>query len=114
MEKGVEHCSDCADYPCKSFRTRRTLAKLLPHLNEADAGLASIELDGVDHWLDVQKRRWSCPECGTAFSWYAAACSECGSSLASHAHRLSGWRKFLCRLILTAAYRKGRAKDPVV
>jgi len=113
-EKGIEHCIDCADYPCKSYRTWQTVAKLLPHLHGAAASLKNIKLDGVDHWLDVQKKRWSCPDCGTSFSWYATACYKCGRSLASKAHELSGWRKLLCRFMLTMAYRKGRAENKIV
>ena len=111
-EKGIEHCIDCADYPCKSYKTRQTVAKLLPHLHGAAASLKNIKLDGVDHWLDVQKKRWSCPDCGTPFSWYATACYKCG--LASKAHELSGWKKLLCRFMLTMAYRKGRAENKIV
>jgi hypothetical protein len=113
-EKGVERCSDCADYPCKSYRKWQTAAKLLPHLQTASASLKNIKFDGVDHWLDVQEKRWSCPDCGTSFSWYSTACYNCGFSLASKAHQLSGWRKRLCRFMLTVAYRKGKAENTIV
>ena len=110
-ENGVKHCIDCADYPCKSFRTRQAVAMLLPHLHGADDNLNNIKLDGVNHWLNVQKKRWSCPDCATSFSWYATACSKCGCSLAFKAHKLSGWKRLLCRFMLAAAYRKGRTKN---
>lgn len=98
-EKDIEHCIDCADYPCKSYRTFQKMSKLLPHLQGATASLKSIKLDGVDHWLDVKNKRWLCPDCSTPFSWYATACHECGRSLASEAHKLSAWKKFLCRFM---------------
>jgi hypothetical protein len=113
-EKSIEHCIDCADYPCKSYRTWQTVAKLLPHLHGTAASLNNIKFEGADHWLNVQKNRWSCPDCGTSFSWYATACYKCGRSLASKAHELSGWRKLLCRFMLTMAYRKGRAENKIV
>lgn len=113
-EKGIEHCIDCTDYPCKSYRTWQKAAKLLPHLHGAAASLESIELDGVDHWIDMQKRRWSCPDCGTSSSWYATVCYKCGRGLGARAHKLSGWRRLLCRFMLTAAYRKGRAENSIV
>jgi hypothetical protein len=113
-EKGIEHCTDCADYPCKSYRTWQTITKFLPHLHGVAASLKNIKVDGVNNWLNEQKKRWACPDCGTSFSWYAAACYNCGRSLASQTHKLSGWRKLLCRFMLTMAYRKGKAENKSV
>ncbi len=108
-ERGVAHCVDCADYPCKRYRQWRSVAKLLPHSREAAANLEAIKRDGVVPWLAAQKRRWSCPDCGSPFSWYAPKCCKCGRSLVSQTYRLSGWRRLLCRLVLPMAYRKGKA-----
>jgi hypothetical protein len=108
-EKNIEHCIDCADFPCKSYSTWQTVAKFLPHTHEAASSLKVIKSNGVDYWLDAQRRRWSCPECGTPFSWYASVCYTCGGSLMSKAHNLSVWRKLLCRFVLNMAYRKGKA-----
>ncbi len=110
-EKEIEHCINCADYPCKTYKAWQKLEKLLPHLNGASASLESIKTNGVDHLLDKQKKRWACPDCSTSFSWYATTCSKCGRSLTSKAHKLSGWRKLLCRLLLPVAYRKGKTKN---
>ena len=110
-EKGIEHCIDCADYPCKSYRTFQKMSKILPHLHGVTTSLESIRLDGVDHWLDVQNKRWACPDCGTPFSWYATTCHECGHVLVSETHKLSAWKKLLCRFMLTMAYRKGRLQN---
>src|SRR5512136_883921 len=60
-EKSIEHCSDCIDYPCKSYNIWQTMAKFLPHTHEAESSLEVIKCKGVDYWLDAQKRRWSCP-----------------------------------------------------
>jgi hypothetical protein len=113
-EKNVSHCIDCTDYPCKSYSTWQTVAKFLPHTHEASSSLESIKCDGVDYWLDAQKMRWSCPNCGTPFSWYASACYKCGRNLAFEAHKLSFWKKLLCRVVLPMAYRKGKAKNKSV
>ena len=110
LEKNVEHCIDCPDYPCKNYIKWQGVAKFLPHIHEAETSLETIKHDGVEHWLDSQKKRWSCPSCGTPFSWYTSICSKCGHNLVLKAHKLSGWRKFLCRFVLPMVYRKGKAK----
>jgi hypothetical protein len=111
-EKGVAHCIDCADYPCKMYSNWQSVAKFLPHTHEAAPSLEAIKRDGVAPWLAMQKKRWSCPDCGSPFSWYALECYNCGRRLASEAFALSGWRKLLCRFVLPMAYRKGKAKRP--
>ena len=110
-EKGIAHCVDCADYPCRMYRAWQSVAKFLPHAREAPFSLETIKRDGVDSWLAAQKKRWSCPDCGSPFSWYAPKCHQCGRRLSPNAYEMSGWRKLLCRFVLPMAYRKGRAKQ---
>ncbi|MRR18545.1 MAG: DUF3795 domain-containing protein, partial [Deltaproteobacteria bacterium] len=104
--KGVEHCIDCADYPCRSYSKWQSSANfIVPHSREAAASLELIKREGITSWLGAQKKRWSCPDCGLPFSWYAPECCNCGRKLASEAFELSGWRKLLCRIILPMVYR---------
>lgn len=109
-EKGVGHCVDCASYPCEPYRRWQSVAKFLPHSGEAAASLEAIRRDGADPWLASRKKRWSCPACGSPYSWYAPECGHCGRNLKSEAHELYGWRKLLCRIVLPLAYRKGKAQ----
>ena len=109
--KNVEHCVDCADYPCTRYSKWQSLAKFLPHTHESASSLETIKRDGIDRWLAEQKKRWLCPDCGTPFSWYASVCSKCDRSLEFKAYALSGWKKLLCRFILPMAYRKGKEKQ---
>lgn len=110
VSKGIAHCVDCVDYPCKMYKQWQSVAKFLPHVSEAAPSLTVIKCDGVDTWLAAQKKRWSCPECGALFSWYASECSACGRSLASEAYKMAGWRKLLCRFLLPKLYRKAKGK----
>jgi hypothetical protein len=112
VAKGVAHCVDCADYPCKMYRRWQSAAKLVPHAREAVSSLDTIKRDGTDAWLAAQQKRWSCPGCGAPFSWYAAECEKCGCGLASEAYEMSGWRKLVCRIVLPMGYRMGKAKRP--
>ncbi|MBN2040864.1 MAG: DUF3795 domain-containing protein [Spirochaetes bacterium] len=108
QEKGVEHCIDCVDYPCKIYSKWNSMAKSLPHIGEASASLELIKCEGVDHWIAGQKKRWSCPDCGASFSWYQSECRNCGHKPASGTYQISGWKKLLCRFMLPLVYRKGK------
>ena len=112
VEKGVAHCIDCPEYPCRAYDKWQYAAKLLPHVRESVANLETIRRDGVDAWLAAQEKRWACPECGASFSWYAAQCTECGRSLAAEAYVMSGVRRLICRWLVPKVYRKGKAATP--
>lgn len=110
LAKGVEHCADCSEFPCKMYTKWQVAANFLPHVREAALSLEAIKRDGVELWLAAQKTRWSCPGCGEPFSWYKSNCDGCGRRLASESYEIKGWRKLLCRLVLPMVYRKGKRK----
>jgi hypothetical protein len=110
VKKGLAHCAECADYPCKMYQRWQSGAKIVPHAREAISSSEMIKRDGANAWITAQQKRWSCPDCGEPFSWYAAACRKCGRDLASEAYEISGWRKLVFRMIFPMAYRRGKAK----
>lgn len=83
VEKGVQHCSACKDYPCTQLRAYHTRSR--SKVNKAKPGytwLAAYNLErikavGVEKWLDEQRERWTCPKCKTRFSWKDETCPKC-------------------------------------
>jgi hypothetical protein len=112
VERGVAHCVECADYPCKSYRKWQSAAKILPHVRESVRNLEAIRRDGADAWIEAQEKRWSCPDCGAPFSWYAAVCPACGRDLGDAAYAIRGLRRLVCRFLLPSVYKKGKSKQP--
>lgn len=110
VEKGVAHCADCVDFPCKKFARWQSAATLLPHVREARTSCEAIKRDGADGWLAAQKKRWSCARCGAPFSWYQTACGECGLNLGTKAYTMTGLRRILCRIVLPGVYSKGKTR----
>ncbi|TAL17845.1 DUF3795 domain-containing protein [bacterium] len=108
--KGIEHCVDCTDYPCKDYKAWSSASRLLSHIKEAPGSLEAIKRGGTDGWAEAQIKRWSCSDCGTPFSWYAKVCSKCGRSLSAQAHALSGLKKLVCRIVLPLAYKRAKRK----
>lgn len=87
--KGVEHCTECSDYPCKTWLLLKKGEKVLKHLGDKQSNLKTIKEKGVDFWLAEQEKRWQCPECGTNFAWYSTHCRNCGKKIGENAFKFT-------------------------
>jgi len=108
--KEIERCTDCREYPCRIVAEYRRYTKFLPHAREMAASQDLMKEIGIEKWLSRQKERWSCPDCGTLFSWYARVCSQCGRDLSNDALTLKGFQRFLGRLFMPKVYKAGKKK----
>ncbi|NLG79739.1 MAG: DUF3795 domain-containing protein [Firmicutes bacterium] len=79
LARRVEFCFECADYPCD--RLRAFAADSRAHHSVVLKNLEAIRVKGVAAWLEEQKSRWSCPQCGTRSSWYDRRCRRCRQRL---------------------------------
>ena len=75
--KGVEFCFQCTEYPCPDLDAFKNDARY-PYHSEVYDYLEMIKRDGKGAWLSRMKQRWSCPECGAAYSWWTRRCPRCG------------------------------------
>ena len=78
-KKKVDFCFECDEYPCTQLVAFRKDDS--PHHSVVLKNLGIIRQKGIQKWLKEQKRRWSCSDCETKFSWYDRACNKCGSRL---------------------------------
>ena len=76
-------CFECAEYPCHHYNRLKELSSQRPHLRLQPRELERVKELGEQRWLEHQKKRWSCPECGQMFAWYDEKCSECGAKVKS-------------------------------
>jgi hypothetical protein len=83
--KGVPACPACSEFPCEmvhALRERIPLARnRLPHTMTIFGDIDIATRDGVKAWLEYQRQRWTCPRCGTPFTWYQECCRKCGCEL---------------------------------
>ena len=77
--KGIEHCSDCDELPCAKLTAFRD--DDAPHHSAVVRNSEAMRELGVERWLQIQRDRWSCPECGARSWWYLETCSSCGTTL---------------------------------
>jgi predicted RNA-binding Zn-ribbon protein involved in translation (DUF1610 family) len=77
--KGFESCSQCQECPCEQLKAFHNVGRDYRLL--AAKNLNDIRGKGQQTWLKEQKARWTCPGCGTRFSWKDEACPKCGKQV---------------------------------
>ncbi len=72
-----QFCYQCDDYPCqlirhidKRYRTKYGMSMI--------ENLQSIKQDGIDYFIEREKEKWLCPECGDYLCVHYAQCRTCG------------------------------------
>jgi len=78
-EKGIEHCSECGEFPCEQLLAFRD--DDFAHHSAVVRNSETMRTMGLPAWLEHERARWSCPECGTRFWWYLKTCTSCGAAL---------------------------------
>ncbi len=77
VEKHLESCHQCGDFPCDHFRTfpfeisRQQMLEALPRWKEL----------GTEQWVMETEKRFTCPYCGTLLHRYAKQCNHCQKPL---------------------------------
>ena len=79
IEKGVDFCGECTEYPCKMLKDFQ--ADDAVHHSSVLRGCDRIKEIGMEKWLTEQAIRWSCEQCGATSTWYRENCDKCGAEL---------------------------------
>lgn len=77
--RGIDYCFQCGDFPCEALAGFRD--DPAPHHSVVVRNGLRMREVGLERWLEEQRVRWSCPDCGEPFFWYDASCRTCGASL---------------------------------
>ncbi len=80
-EKKLDYCFQCSLFPCEELVNFNNDQH--PHHSIVLHNLALIREKGLGEWLGEQEKRWQCPNCNTAFSWYDSKCPACGGKVKS-------------------------------
>jgi hypothetical protein len=79
VNKGVEFCFECDEYPCdmlKKFKEDE-----YPYHSLIFKNSERIKEIGIGQWSSEQEKRWNCPACGKHFSWHDEKCTACSAKL---------------------------------
>ncbi len=81
IERGIQHCVVCEDFPCEILKSGESLVDKLPHLKAIPKNMNIIKEKGTEYWLKEQEKIWKCRNCGKPFTWYKDTCSNCGRDI---------------------------------
>ena len=74
MERKVDYCSKCGDFPCNRISAFSKDGK--PHHEEILQNFALLESLGETRWLEYMAEKWKCKKCEVKRSWYYKKCGH--------------------------------------
>jgi len=75
IEKGVDFCGQCSDYPCNDLKEFQATGA---HRFELWKAHEKIKKVGYDKWMKEMIDHYSCSNCRTINSAYDQQCRSCG------------------------------------
>ena len=74
-------CDQCPDFPCEFSREREKRYQFQYALRESPlTNLREIRELGKERFLEQQRSRWTCGECGGVILVHDGICSGCGKA----------------------------------
>lgn len=77
LQSGAGFCFRCDSFPCDRLNHLDARYKTKYGMSMID-NLRSIQKSGMRRFLENEKRRWACPECGELICVHEAHCLSCG------------------------------------
>lgn len=78
-EKGISYCIECDVFPCQKMKYFNKRYKTR-YRTDLIAGLEIIKNEGKKAFLEAERKRLSCPECGGKINLHTKECQSCGKS----------------------------------
>ena len=81
-EKQLSFCFQCNEFPCKTFQ-KKLLTNYqddpkYKYRHEIPAIFPQVYDENLNIYLENQKQRWQCPDCGGTITFYHYRCNTCG------------------------------------
>jgi hypothetical protein len=72
----VRFCYECKDFPCKRLKSLDKRYRTKYHMSMIE-NLTAIKEHGLESFLEKEKAKWTCPDCGDAVSCHNGLCLNC-------------------------------------
>ena len=73
-----EFCSGCNDFPCRNLQQLDKRYQLKYHMSMI-GNLETIRENGIGKFLESEKVRWNCTNCGATLCVHKAVCPGCSA-----------------------------------
>ena len=78
-ERGCHFCDECPDYPCEDVMEKENRYRTKYPLQESPLeNLRLIREIGMEAFLEKEKEKWTCNNCGSPVSVHTGLCTGCG------------------------------------
>lgn len=80
-------CDECPQYPCREIVDKECwYANDYPMIESLMGNLAFIRENGIEKFLQREKERWTCSDCGRIISVHDGICYGCGKNHTDRKH----------------------------
>lgn len=79
-EKSLTYCFACAQYPCKLIKNLEKSYNKRYQASLVENG-RFVQAHGLELFMEQQKAKYTCPQCGGVISIHDRECSECQEKL---------------------------------
>lgn len=79
QEKSLNYCFECLDYPCKRLKNLEKSYQTRYGASLIENSLF-VKTNGLTTFMEIQKQKYTCPNCGGIISIHDRECSECKNS----------------------------------
>jgi hypothetical protein len=77
LKKGeIKFCFTCKQYPCERIKHMDRRYRTRYHMSTIE-NLENIKKSGVRAFLNKEKTRWTCPQCGGTICVHRGICYQC-------------------------------------
>jgi hypothetical protein len=80
MKRSDDLCFDCPDLPCRRIKQLDKRYSSKYHMSMMD-NLSFIRENGLEAFLQNERKRWKCRECGHLVSVHRDHCVNCGKEI---------------------------------
>ena len=90
LNKNVEFCYECEEFPCKNLKHIDNRYQTFFHMSLID-NLQFIKENGLAEFLENQRKKWQCPDCGEVLCCHNGICFSCGLEKLKKKKKLYRW-----------------------
>ena len=90
LNNKVEFCYECSEFPCEQLKHIAKRYETLYRMSVVD-NLQFIKEHGLAKFLENQKKKWRCPDCGGVICCHNGICFSCGLEKLKNKKKLYRW-----------------------